>query len=188
MVTGIDLIKAQIRIAAGETAAVVSRPISCSAARRSNAASTPRIRDATSNRRPGGSSNSLPPGGFGVRFDSHAYSGYVVPPYYDSMIGKLIVHQPTRAEAIASHAASACRIARRRASRRRSRCIRRFSAIRRSSNAASTRRSSNARLARLTACRRSMRLPASAEAAILPRLVVDVLTADFGARAPDEAS
>ena len=41
------------------------------------------------------------PGGFGVRFDSHAHSGYVVPPYYDSMIGKLIVHQPTRAEAIA---------------------------------------------------------------------------------------
>ncbi|MEZ6073892.1 MAG: hypothetical protein R3C10_27330 [Pirellulales bacterium] len=41
------------------------------------------------------------PGGFGVRFDSHTYSGYVVSPYYDSMIGKLIVHQPTRDEAIA---------------------------------------------------------------------------------------
>jgi len=40
------------------------------------------------------------PGGFGVRFDSHAHSGYVVSPYYDSMIGKLIVHQPTREEAI----------------------------------------------------------------------------------------
>jgi acetyl-CoA carboxylase biotin carboxylase subunit len=37
-----------------------------------------------------------------VRFDSHAHSGYVVPPHYDSMIGKLIVHQQTRAEAIAS--------------------------------------------------------------------------------------
>jgi acetyl-CoA carboxylase biotin carboxylase subunit len=44
----------------------------------------------------------MAPGGFGVRFDSHAYSGYVVPPYYDSMIGKLIVHQPTRADAIAT--------------------------------------------------------------------------------------
>ncbi len=43
----------------------------------------------------------IAPGGFGVRFDSHAHSGYVVPPNYDSMIGKLIVHQPTRAEAIA---------------------------------------------------------------------------------------
>ena len=35
-----------------------------------------------------------------MRFDSHAHSGYIVSPYYDSMIGKLIVHQPTRAEAI----------------------------------------------------------------------------------------
>jgi acetyl-CoA carboxylase biotin carboxylase subunit len=41
------------------------------------------------------------PGGFGVRFDSHVHEGYVVSPYYDSMIGKLIVHQPTRREAIA---------------------------------------------------------------------------------------
>ena len=41
-----------------------------------------------------------PPGGFGVRFDSHVQVGYTVPPYYDSMIGKLIVHKPTRAEAI----------------------------------------------------------------------------------------
>jgi acetyl-CoA carboxylase biotin carboxylase subunit len=41
------------------------------------------------------------PGGLGVRFDSHAHTGYTVPPHYDSMIGKLIVHQPTRAEAIA---------------------------------------------------------------------------------------
>jgi len=36
-----------------------------------------------------------------VRWDSHVHQGYVVPPYYDSMIGKLIVHQPTRPEAIA---------------------------------------------------------------------------------------
>ncbi len=41
------------------------------------------------------------PGGPGVRFDSHAHPGYVVPATYDSMIGKLIVHQPTRPEAIA---------------------------------------------------------------------------------------
>jgi acetyl-CoA carboxylase biotin carboxylase subunit len=40
------------------------------------------------------------PGGPGVRFDSHVYAGYVVPTHYDSMIGKLIVHQPTRTEAI----------------------------------------------------------------------------------------
>ena len=42
----------------------------------------------------------IAPGGPGIRFDSHAHAGYTVPPYYDSMIGKLIVHQPTRAEAI----------------------------------------------------------------------------------------
>jgi acetyl-CoA carboxylase biotin carboxylase subunit len=40
------------------------------------------------------------PGGFGVRFDSHAHAGYTVSPHYDSMIGKLIVHQPTRQDAI----------------------------------------------------------------------------------------
>jgi acetyl-CoA carboxylase biotin carboxylase subunit len=42
------------------------------------------------------------PGGLGVRFDSHVYGGYAVPPYYDSMIGKLIVHRPTREDAIAT--------------------------------------------------------------------------------------
>jgi acetyl-CoA carboxylase biotin carboxylase subunit len=51
---------------------------------------------------PGTITRILPPGGFGVRFDSHVHVGYTVSPYYDSMIGKLIVHQPTRAEAIAS--------------------------------------------------------------------------------------
>ena len=41
------------------------------------------------------------PGGFGIRFDSHIYHGYTVPPYYDSLIGKLIAHGKTRREAIA---------------------------------------------------------------------------------------
>ena len=41
------------------------------------------------------------PGGRGVRVDTHAYSGYHIPPYYDSMIAKLIVHAPNRLEAIA---------------------------------------------------------------------------------------
>src|SRR6202008_627082 len=41
------------------------------------------------------------PGGLGVRLDSAAYSGYRVPPYYDSLIGKLIVHAPSREAAIA---------------------------------------------------------------------------------------
>ena len=41
------------------------------------------------------------PGGPGVRVDTHCYSGYTVPPHYDSMIAKLIVHAPTREQAIA---------------------------------------------------------------------------------------
>ena len=42
-----------------------------------------------------------PPGGPGVRVDSHIYAGYTVPPNYDSMIGKLIVHDDTRDQALA---------------------------------------------------------------------------------------
>ena len=43
----------------------------------------------------------VPPAGPGVRWDSHVYQGYTVPPHYDSMVGKLIVHRPTRKQAIA---------------------------------------------------------------------------------------
>ena len=49
---------------------------------------------------PGKIERMIIPGGMGVRFDSHAHAGYVVPPYYDSMIAKLIVHQATREKAI----------------------------------------------------------------------------------------
>ncbi len=100
MVTGIDLIKAQIRVAAGEPlpftqADIVHRgsAIEC----RINAEDPKRNFQPN----PGKIQQLIAPGGFGVRFDSHAYSGYTVSPYYDSMIGKLIVYQPTRAEAIA---------------------------------------------------------------------------------------
>ena len=51
---------------------------------------------------PGKISKFFAPGGLGVRFDSHVYGGYTVPPYYDSMIAKLIVHRPTREDAIAT--------------------------------------------------------------------------------------
>lgn len=44
--------------------------------------------------------NYITPGGFGVRMDTAAYSGYTIPPYYDSMIAKLIVHSDSREEAI----------------------------------------------------------------------------------------
>ena len=50
---------------------------------------------------PGKVTNFRPPGGPGVRVDSHAYVGYVVPPHYDSLLAKLIVHGHDRGEAIA---------------------------------------------------------------------------------------
>jgi acetyl-CoA carboxylase biotin carboxylase subunit len=100
MVTGIDLIKWQIRIASGERL-----PWSQDEIRHEGCAIECRINAEDPKRNfqpsPGKIERIIAPGGFGVRFDSHVHSGYTVPPYYDSMIGKLIVHQPTRAEAIA---------------------------------------------------------------------------------------
>ena len=100
-VTGIDLIKQQIRIAAGEKLPfkqedIVQRghAIEC----RINA-EDPSRNFAPS---PGAIAELRLPGGPGVRLDSHVYSGYRIPPNYDSMIGKLIVHGPTRADAIAT--------------------------------------------------------------------------------------
>lgn len=99
MITGIDLIKQQILIASGEPLSIKQEDVP-----QRGAAIECRINaeDPKANFRPspGKIERLIVPGGFGVRFDSHVHSGYVVPPYYDSMIGKLIVHQPTRAEAI----------------------------------------------------------------------------------------
>jgi len=100
MVTGIDLIQSQIRIAAGEPLPVTQEDIKIRGVAmecRINAENPERFFQPC----PGKIEQMFIPGGMGVRFDSHAHSGYLVPPYYDSMIGKLIVHQPTRAEAIA---------------------------------------------------------------------------------------
>ena len=99
MVTGIDLIKAQIRIAAGEPLGIAQHeivPRGVAIECRINA------EDPANGFRPcpGRIEKMMAPGGFGVRFDSHAVAGYVVSPYYDSLVGKLIVHQPTRREAI----------------------------------------------------------------------------------------
>jgi acetyl-CoA carboxylase biotin carboxylase subunit len=100
MVTGIDLIKAQIRLAAGEPL-----PFSQEEVRSHGTALECRINAEDTSKgfrpSPGTIHRLYPPGGFGVRFDSHVHVGYTVGPFYDSMIGKLIVHQPTRAEAIA---------------------------------------------------------------------------------------
>ena len=100
MVTGIDLIQSQIRIAAGEPLPFTQEDIKIRGVAmecRINAENPERFFQPC----PGKIEQMFVPGGLGVRFDSHAHSGYLVPPYYDSMIGKLIVHQPTRAEAIA---------------------------------------------------------------------------------------
>ncbi|MGF1492190.1 MAG: acetyl-CoA carboxylase biotin carboxylase subunit [Microcoleaceae cyanobacterium] len=99
-VTGLDLIAEQIRIAQGERLSMaqdqirlVGHAIEC----RINA------EDPDSNFRPhpGRISGYLPPGGPGVRVDSHVYTDYEIPPYYDSLIGKLIVWGATREQAIA---------------------------------------------------------------------------------------
>ncbi len=100
MVTGIDLIKAQIMVAAGEKLPfcqedIVQRGVAIEC--RINAEDPEKRFRPT----PGTITKLRIPGGFGVRFDSHVHEGYTVSPFYDSMIGKLIVHQPTRIEAIA---------------------------------------------------------------------------------------
>jgi acetyl-CoA carboxylase biotin carboxylase subunit len=100
MVTGIDLIKSQIAVAAGQPLPFTQEDILCRGVAmecRINAENP----DRNFQPNPGRIEQMFVPGGLGVRFDSHAHAGYVVPPYYDSMIGKLIVHQPTRQEAIA---------------------------------------------------------------------------------------
>jgi acetyl-CoA carboxylase, biotin carboxylase subunit len=99
MVTGLDLVKAQLRIAAGEPLPVTQADV-----RLTGHSLECRINAEDPNRflpSPGRLTNFRVPGGPGVRVDSHAYAGYVVPPYYDSLLGKVIVHGRDRNEAIA---------------------------------------------------------------------------------------
>ncbi len=100
MLSGLDLVTEQIRIAYGEPLGYGQQDISL----RGHAIEF-RINaeDTEHEFRPqaGVVENYLPPGGPGVRMDSHLYSGYEVPPYYDSLLGKLIVWGPDRAAAIA---------------------------------------------------------------------------------------
>ncbi|HLE44621.1 MAG TPA: acetyl-CoA carboxylase biotin carboxylase subunit [Methylomirabilota bacterium] len=99
MVTGIDLVREQIRIAAGESMSVTQEEvrfqghaIECRITAEDPLTFTPA---------PGRITTYLPPGGFGVRVDSHCFGGYTVPPHYDSLVAKVIAHGTTRAEAIA---------------------------------------------------------------------------------------
>ncbi len=99
-VTGVDLVKEQLRVAAGEKLTLQQKRIEsdgCSIECRINA-ENPSDEFRTS---PGTITEFIPAGGPGVRVDTHAYSGYEVKPFYDSMVAKLIVHQPDRQQALA---------------------------------------------------------------------------------------
>jgi acetyl-CoA carboxylase biotin carboxylase subunit len=98
MITGIDLVLEQIRIAAGgdlpvtqDEVIINGHAIEC----RVNAENPVTFRPS-----PGKILQYHPPGGLGVRIDSAVYQGYVIPPYYDSLVGKLIVQGKTRGECL----------------------------------------------------------------------------------------
>jgi acetyl-CoA carboxylase biotin carboxylase subunit len=98
MITDIDLVLEQIRIASGDELKIGQadvqfngHAIEC----RINAENPVSFRPS-----PGKIVHYHPPGGMGVRIDSAAYQGYVIPPYYDSLLGKLIVHGKTRGECL----------------------------------------------------------------------------------------
>jgi acetyl-CoA carboxylase, biotin carboxylase subunit len=98
MVSGVDLVRQQIRIAAGEPLdlrqsdiQLRGHAIEC----RINAESPDDFRPS-----PGRISEYHAPGGLGIRVDSGVYQGYEVPPYYDSLIGKLVVHGANREECL----------------------------------------------------------------------------------------
>lgn len=100
MITGVDLVQQQLKIAAGE-----SLPFTQEEIKINGWAIECRINaeNAYKNFMPsaGTVETYITPGGYGVRIDSAVYAGYTIPPYYDSMVAKLIVHADTREEAIA---------------------------------------------------------------------------------------
>lgn len=99
MVTGVDIVQEQLRIASGEPLSIQQKDVSISGHAlecRINAEDPVNFLPY-----PGTIDYFHAPGGNGVRFDSHIYSGYKVPPFYDSLIGKLITHGNDRDAAIA---------------------------------------------------------------------------------------
>ena len=99
MTAGIDIVQQQIRVARGERLALTQADVACRGHAfecRINAENPDTFAPS-----PGLISGWVLPGGYGVRVDSHASAGYRVPPYYDSMIAKLIVHGATREDALA---------------------------------------------------------------------------------------
>ncbi len=98
MITGIDIIKEQLLVASGYPLSVKQEDITINGHAfecRINAEDAKTFMPS-----PGKVTQFHAPGGLGVRVDSHLYSGYTVPPFYDSMIAKIITHAPTRKEAL----------------------------------------------------------------------------------------
>jgi acetyl-CoA carboxylase biotin carboxylase subunit len=98
MITGFDLVKAQLKIA-------LNMPIYLEQSKISYRGHAIECRINAENPKtftpsPGLISKMHPPGGFGIRFDSHIYSGYKVPPYYDSLLAKIITIANTRSSCI----------------------------------------------------------------------------------------
>ncbi len=96
---GVDLVREQINVAAGLPMSFVQKDLKINGHAiecRINAEKVPEFRPS-----PGTVKQYHAPGGLGVRMDSAIYNGYVIPPHYDSLIGKLIVHAPDRAAALA---------------------------------------------------------------------------------------
>jgi acetyl-CoA carboxylase biotin carboxylase subunit len=98
MITGIDIVQAQIRVAAGQKLPFKQRDvqfrghaIECRINAEDPYLFTPS---------PGRITSYHPPGGPGIRVDSHVYQGYTVPPNYDSMVGKVIAFGATREQAL----------------------------------------------------------------------------------------
>ena len=99
MVTGVDLVKLQLKVAMGEALPFKQKDIKINGHAiefRINAENP--YKDFMPS--PGKITQYLAPGGFGVRIESACYTNYTIPPYYDSMVAKLIVHESTRDEAI----------------------------------------------------------------------------------------
>lgn len=99
LVTGIDIVAEQLRVALGEKLGITQSDVSFSGHAiecRINAEHPWKFTPC-----PGKILDWIVPGGPGVRVESHVYPGYVVPPHYDSLIAKLLVHGATREEAIA---------------------------------------------------------------------------------------
>lgn len=94
MITGVDIVKEQLRIASGEALSYTQDEIKLNGHAiecRLNAEDPETFMPS-----PGTIKHYHPPGGFGIRVDTHVYQGYKVPPHYDSMVGKLIAHAETR--------------------------------------------------------------------------------------------